>query len=65
MIKKKTQVLQIRVDEELLLRYKKFAEYQGVHISVALRHAMLQSCEQLDRHIAFLETKRLKEMNKK
>ena len=48
MLKKKEQVLQIRLDTELLGRFKAMAEHHGVSVSVMLRHSMESLCSNFE-----------------
>jgi len=45
MIKKKSELLQIRLEPELLSRFKSMSEEHSVHVSLLLRDIMLQACE--------------------
>ncbi len=65
MTKSKTETLQMRIDAELLQRFKNFADNQGLSISAALRQTMLRNCDQFD---AYMKRKKFEEerwMNKK
>lgn len=44
MIKRKTEVLQIRLETELLNRFKVMADHQGVTVSDLLRNVMNHVC---------------------
>jgi post-segregation antitoxin (ccd killing protein) len=44
MIKRKSDVLQIRLEAELLERIKVMADTQGVTVSVLIRHYMAKAC---------------------
>lgn len=48
MITKKSELFQIRIEPELLKRFKTMSENRGVHSSLLLRHLMLQACEQYE-----------------
>lgn len=48
MLAKKEKLLQIRVQEELLARFKKLAESQGATSSAYLRFLMEKSCERYE-----------------
>ena len=54
MLKRKSDLLQIRLEPELLSQFKAMSEERGVHVSLMLRHLMSQSCEQ------YAESKRRK-----
>jgi len=65
MIKTKTEVLQVRIDADLLERYRRYAEAEGYHVSVAIRKSMKSTCEQYEIYLARLEAQRLRELSKK
>lgn len=46
MLIKKDEKLQIRVDSELLERFKNMANERGVHASLILRHIMSHACKE-------------------
>jgi predicted DNA-binding protein len=58
-LKKKVDVLQIRLEPELLERFKLLSADYGVPVSQMLRHHMLQICDSYDekkrRHEEFLQ----------
>lgn len=56
-LKPKTAVLQIRLDEDLLSRFRSFAEAHNSTVSDAVRHFMVRNVEQ---HEAQVERDRLK-----
>ena len=51
MLKKKTEVLQIRLETELLNRYKSFAEAQGFAVSVIIRSYMKNICDSYEKSL--------------
>jgi antitoxin component of RelBE/YafQ-DinJ toxin-antitoxin module len=48
MLTKKTEVLQIRIETELLNRFKKMADERGAKVSVLLRYYMNEICTQYE-----------------
>jgi len=48
MLEKKTEVLQIRIETELLERFKKMADERGCKVSVLLRYYMNEICTQYE-----------------
>lgn len=64
MIKTKTEVLQIRIDADLLERYRRYAEMEGYHVSVAIRRSMKATCDQYEQYLAKLEAERQHRLNK-
>jgi hypothetical protein len=61
----KSEVLQIRVDTELLQRYKKYASDEGLHVSIAIRRYMKHACDQHERYQARIIAQHERELNKK
>lgn len=52
MLKKKTEVLQIRLETELLNRYKTMAEAQGYAVSVIIRSYMKNACDSYEKSLS-------------
>lgn len=65
MANSKSEVLQIRIDAELLKRYKSFAHAQGLHVSIALRQYMKRQCDDFEAHHARQKAQQERDLNKR
>lgn len=61
----KTELLQIRIDAELLARFKRYSTYEGLHVSVAIRRMMINTCSQFESYIQRLEAEHQRHISKK
>ena len=57
MIKPKSGYMQIRVEPELLARFKVVADYKSLTVSDLLRELMTMNCNGYDAHMARLAEK--------
>jgi antitoxin component of RelBE/YafQ-DinJ toxin-antitoxin module len=61
----KDKVLQIRLDSELLRRYKHYADTQGLHISIAIRQQMMRVCDHFEHQEARSKVQQERELTTK
>lgn len=48
MLKEKSSLLQIRIEPDLLERFKRYSDKHGLHLSVALRYHIKNICDNDD-----------------
>ena len=65
MTKSKTEILQIRIDLELLERFQKYTDSEGLSLSAAVRRCMKQMTDNYEAYLARQEAEKLRILNKR